>query len=41
MANWKEKGVVPDSEDEEEFDSQTTINHEIRDNAADEEFHDI
>ncbi|CCD44548.1 hypothetical protein BofuT4_P054490.1 [Botrytis cinerea T4] len=41
MANWKEKGVVPDSEDEEEFDSQTTINHEIRDNAADDEFHDI
>ncbi|KAF7954353.1 hypothetical protein EAE96_005477 [Botrytis aclada] len=41
MANWKEKGVVPDSEDEEEFDSQNTINHEIRDNAADDEFHDI
>ncbi|THV46630.1 hypothetical protein BGAL_0371g00040 [Botrytis galanthina] len=41
MANWKEKGVVPDSEDEEEFDSQNTINHEIQDNAAADEFHDI
>ncbi|CAD6444373.1 af5c9729-9225-4499-a152-9b0b34697a8b [Sclerotinia trifoliorum] len=41
MANWKEKGVVPDSDDEEEFDSQSTIDHEKRDNAADDEFYDI
>lgn len=33
--------MVPDSEDEEEFDSQNTINHEIQDNAAADEFHDI
>ncbi|KAF7870482.1 hypothetical protein EAF04_004226 [Stromatinia cepivora] len=41
MANWKEKGVVPDSDDEEEFDSQSTTDHEKRDNAADDEFYDI
>ncbi|ESZ94783.1 hypothetical protein SBOR_4840 [Sclerotinia borealis F-4128] len=41
MANWKEKGVVPDSEDEEESDSQSTADYEKRDNAGNDEFHDI
>ncbi|KAB8294899.1 hypothetical protein EYC80_006858 [Monilinia laxa] len=41
MANWKEKGEVPDSEDEEEFDSQTAIDYDQRNNAADDEFHDF
>ncbi|QSZ36561.1 hypothetical protein DSL72_006441 [Monilinia vaccinii-corymbosi] len=41
MANWKEKGEVPDSEDEEELYSQSTVDYEQRHNAADDEFHDI
>ncbi|RAL66052.1 hypothetical protein DID88_005713 [Monilinia fructigena] len=39
MANWKEKGEVPDSEDEEELDSQTAIDYDQRNNATDDEFH--
>ncbi|KAI9641890.1 hypothetical protein NHQ30_009757 [Ciborinia camelliae] len=41
MTNWKEKGVVPDSEDEEESDSQSITDYEKRDDAEDDEFHDI
>ncbi|KAA8569216.1 hypothetical protein EYC84_000883 [Monilinia fructicola] len=41
MANWKEKGEVPDSDDEEEFDSQSAIDYDQRYNAADDEFHDF
>lgn len=33
--------MVPDSDDEEEFDSQSTTDHEKRDTAADDEFYDI
>jgi hypothetical protein len=32
MANWKEKGVVPDSDDEDAFNSQSIISNEERRN---------
>jgi len=36
MANWKEKGVVPDSDDEDAFNSQSITSNEERRN----DFHD-